>query len=117
MNNKTHDLRISVGDIKNSVGVAIGQDTQASVQQSPQEDAGQITAMLNALVQLIDAHAGALGDAAPAREAVVLACEEAGSPTPRWARIRGLLGLVAPAVAGIAALTDAVDNIRGLIPR
>lgn len=73
--------------------------------------------MLDALVNLIDAHADALSDAAPAREAAVMAREEAGGHAPRWARVRNLLRLISPVVADVAALAAAVDNIRGLIPR
>jgi hypothetical protein len=116
MSKKSQNLKITVGDINHSVGVAIGQDIKASVQQA-QVGTDQIVAMLRDLVGLIDTNADVLDGAAAAREAAVLACEEAESRTPRWARVRDLLIRISPAVTGIASLTEAVDNIRALIPR
>jgi hypothetical protein len=109
--------RISVGDITNSTGVAIGPGARSSVRQQAPADAAQVAAMLRELTGLIDAHAGELGDAGPVREAVAAACEEAASPRPRWPRVTAMLGLIGPAVARVAELTEAVANIRALIPR
>ncbi|HSZ38497.1 MAG TPA: DUF5955 family protein [Trebonia sp.] len=109
---------ISVGNITGSSGIAIGHHAQASsVRQSSPTDPERIAAMLETLADQINAHADDLADAEPAREAAEVARAEAASQAPRWTRVRSMLRLIGPAVAGVAELTQAVDNIRELIPR
>lgn len=112
-NDKNQNYKI--GDIRDSVGVAIGPGAQASVTQQSAVDAAEVIRLLDDLARSVDAYADSLENAADIRESLLAAREEAGRKTARWNRVRDLLKRVGPALAGIEALSQTVSNIWALV--
>jgi uncharacterized protein DUF5955 len=115
MSNNSNGQNITVGDISNSTGIAIGPHAQASVGQPPPIDTAEVIALLNDLARRVDAYEESLENAADIRESLLAARNESARTAPRWDRVRDALKCVGPAVAGISALAQAVNNIWALV--
>lgn len=115
MSNNSDSQNITVGDISNSTGIAIGPHARASGGQPPPVDAAEVIALLDDLARRVDACAESLENAAGIRESLRAARNETARTAPRWDRVRDALRRVEPAVAGISALAQAVNNIWALV--
>jgi hypothetical protein len=115
MSNNSNGQNITVGDISNSSGIAIGSHAQASASQPPPINAAEVIALLDDLARCVDAYAESLENAVDIRESLLVARNETARTTPRWDRVRDALKRVGPAVAGISALAQAVNNIWALV--
>lgn len=117
MGKRNQDQSITVGDISNSTGVAIGSNARARVDQQPSVNAAEVITLLEELARSVDVYADSLDDAAEVQESLQAAQKEAARKIPRWERIREDLNHVGTAVAGIATLAQAVNNIWALVSR
>jgi hypothetical protein len=107
---------ITVGDIKNSTGVAIGQGAHVTVNPQPQPSAqDQVIALLDDFISSLDGYRDSLVDEQGVRRAVTEARAEAGTSSPKWQSVRDKLAAVAKSVAAVAALTEVITNIQALV--
>jgi len=106
---------ISVGNISNATGIAIGHGASASVGRPSQSVQEQALAELDMFIRSLPSFAESLPDANATRSAAVAARTEAAQGSPRWDEVRRLLGRIAVSVAGISALTQAIINIQALV--
>lgn len=116
MSPKKHgNSSISVGNIEDSVGVAIGHGSSVSVHQTRSPAQEEIIALLEEFIRSLGSYGNSLSDAREVRESAIAACAEAAEPSPRWHVVRGLLKGIGASVASVAALTDAINNIQVLV--
>lgn len=116
MNHEEHDAQnITVGDIKGSMGVAIGRNVSVSVNQPSPATREELVTLLNTFIQSLGSYDNALSNSLAIREAAEAARAEAKRPSPRWRVIRGLLKGIAASVSSVAALTDAINNLEVLV--
>lgn len=113
-NRRTSDFRINVGDIENSTGIAIGNNAIVNVNQRQPEWA-ELGALLDAFILSLGRYGDSLGDAQGVQKAAEAARAEVARPSPRWQAVRHKLTTVATGVAGVAALTDAINNMQALV--
>jgi hypothetical protein len=116
MNKDDLNSGITVGDVSDSIGIAIGHHARAYVHQVPTVNVSQIVELIDDLTALINSRAAALADPEEARQIALEARTESMNEAPRWKRVGGLLTNLRLTVAGVASLTAIVDNIRTLIP-
>lgn len=113
---KRQAARINVGNIENSYGVAIGDDNVVKIGSSAAPPAlSDLHAALERLLELLDSHKDAVEDAAGVRESVIEAKCEIEKPSPRLSIVRTLLAGIKASVAGVATLTEAINNIQVLV--
>jgi hypothetical protein len=106
---------ITVGNITNATGVAIGPGASASVDRPSQSVQHQAVAELDKFIRSLPSFAESLPDADATRNAAVAARTKAAHRSPRWDEVRRLLGQIAVSVAGISALTEAIINIQAIV--
>jgi hypothetical protein len=106
---------IRVGNIENSTGIAIGNKVSVAVNQPTASLQTEVSALLDEFVQSLERYGDVLADTQSVRRSVAEARAEVASPTPKWQAVRRTLASIAAAVAGVAALTDAISNIQGLV--
>lgn len=105
----------SVGDIIGSSDVVIGNNSAIVKGESLPQVRHELLSKLDQLMSLLDGHAGSVEDVAGLREALEEAESEVRKPSPRWSIVRALLrGFVAP-VAGVAALTEVLNNVLEIV--
>jgi hypothetical protein len=105
---------IRAGDVQGA-GIVIGHGSSASVQQSLPPSQCEAIALLDEFLRLLASHESSVADASGIRESAVAARTEVGEPSPRWPVVRGLLRGIAAGVAGVSALTGAINNIQALV--
>jgi Family of unknown function (DUF5955) len=106
---------IRVGNIENSTGIAIGDGARVEVNQSPTPNRGEVSALLDEFINLLDRYREALDDAEGVRQSAIEVRAEIARPSPKWQAVRRALASIATAVGGVAALTDAMNNIQALL--
>lgn len=111
------ETNISVGNIENSTGIAIGHGSSASVNQLQPFAEHELISLLDEFIRSLRIHSTSIPDAQDVREAAVAARAEVAKPSPKWHVISGLLTRVAAGVTSVAALTDAINNIQALVAR
>lgn len=112
---KRRATRIKVGDIENSYGVAIGEHNVVKVGYSQPPEPSELAAAFERFLELLDSHKGFVEDAAGVRESAIEVKSEIEKPSPRLAIVRTLLAGIKASVAGVAALTEAINNIQVLV--
>ncbi|HTZ30561.1 MAG TPA: hypothetical protein VMC83_41620 [Streptosporangiaceae bacterium] len=112
---KQQATRISVGDIENSSGVAIGDNNIVRIESSAPLALSGLAPALEDFLKLLDLHKDSVGDAADVRESAIAVKSEIGKPSPRLAIVRTLLAGIKASVAGVATLTEAISNIQVLL--
>ncbi len=118
MNRKKHGgQNITVGDIANSVGIAIGEGASASVNQSSPPTQEELIGLLDEFIRSLGSYDDTLFNSHSIRESAIAARTEAARPSPRWRVIRRLLKGIAASVSGVATLTDAINNLEALVAR
>jgi hypothetical protein len=105
---------IKAGDIQGT-GIVIGHMSSASVNQFQRPDPEHVAGLVDEFIQLLSRYESSIVDAAGIRESAVAARDELTEPSPRWPIVRGLLKGIAAGVAGVSALSAAVNNIQALI--
>jgi predicted XRE-type DNA-binding protein len=115
--NVSGDSRITVRDISSSTGVAIGPGARASVSASGLNTRDEITAQLTRFTQQLAFYQDDVENAGDIQQIAADALAESTRPEPKWQAVRRMLTAVGASVAGIAALTDAVDHIQQLVSR
>lgn len=111
------ESHITVGDISSSMGVAIGPGAYAAVSSSQLEVKEQIRSQLASFAQKFAFYVDEVEDAQEVEQIAAEALAESARPEPRWRAVRRMLTAVGTSVAGIAALTEAIDNIQQLVSR
>jgi hypothetical protein len=119
MNNSGNDGdgRITVGNIDNSTGIAIGHGARASVNQPRSDAQDEISEMLADFIRSLGRYLDYVEDAKDIQETAIDARTEVMRPSPKWQVVRRMLTTIAASVAGVAALTDAINNIQALVER
>lgn len=107
--------KITVGNIENSTGIAIGDGTYVAVNQSMPSAQEEISALLDEFIISIGRHGDSLSDAQGVRQAAETLRAEVARPSPKWQTVRRMLTTVAASVGGVAALTGAINNIQALV--
>jgi hypothetical protein len=105
----------SVGDITGSSDVVIGNNSAIVKGGFLPQVRHDLLGKLDEILSLLDDHAGSVADAAGVREAIEEAESEVRKPSPRWSIVRTLLRGVAVPVAGVAALTEVVNNVLEIV--
>src|SRR5262249_6892200 len=110
------ESHIRVGNIQNSIGVAIGNGARAEVNLSPasQDD---IRASLDDFIRLLGFYGDSLPDLPGVSKTATEARAEVARPSPKWQAVRRMLANIAAGVADVAALTDAINNVQSLVAR
>lgn len=114
---KCGDSSIRVGNIQNSSGIAIGNGTHVTVNQPQSSTRDEVSALLEDFMRSLELYGDSLSDAKGVRELTAAASTEVALPSPKWHAVHRLLARIAGGVAGIAALTDAINNIQALVTR
>ena len=79
---------------------------------APQQEA---LAVLDVFIRKLDLYENSVGDVHRVRQDALGARMEIAEPVPKWERIRSLLRGVAASVAGVAALSDLVNNALSIV--
>lgn len=74
---------------------------------APQQEA---LVVLDEFIRKLDFYENSVGDVHRVRRHALAARTEIAKPLPKWERVRSLLKGVAASVAGVAALSDLVNN-------
>jgi hypothetical protein len=111
------ESHIRVGNIQNSTGVAIGNGARATVNQSHPSEREEVDILLDDFIRSLGLYNDSLADPQGVRESAVEARAEVARPSPKWLAVRRMLTRVSAGVAGVAALTDAINNIQSLVAR
>jgi len=112
---KRGDSNFNVGNIENSTGIVIGNESSVSVNQNVQSMHVEVITQLDEFIRSLGSYDNSLADAHDIRECAVAARAEAAETTPRWHVVSRLLKRIAASVASVAALTEAISNIQTLI--
>jgi len=112
---KRDGLNFSVGNIQNSTGIVIGNESSVSVNQTVPSMHVEVIVQLDEFIRSLGSYGNSLTDAHDIRECAAAARAEAAEPTPRWHVVSRLLKRIAASVASVAALTEAISNIQTLI--
>jgi Family of unknown function (DUF5955) len=115
MSRDKHSRSIRIGNIENSTGIAVGDGAYAAVNQPKPSMQDEVSALLDEFMQSLERYRDALDDAESVRHSVVEARIEVTRPSPKWQIVRQTLTGIAAAVAGVASLTDAINNIQALV--
>jgi hypothetical protein len=118
----SHDKRndeshFRVGNIQNSSGIAIGNGARATVNQSHPSERDEVGILLDDFIRSLGLYNDSVADPQGVRESTVEARAEVARPSPKWLEVRRMLTRVSAGVAGVAALTDAINNIQSLVAR
>jgi hypothetical protein len=105
----------SVGDISRSSDVVIGNHSAIIKGESLTQVQRELLGKLDEFMALLSRHADSVEDAASVRQSVAEAESEVRKPSPRWSIVRTLLRGVAAPVAGVAALTEVINNALGIL--
>jgi hypothetical protein len=116
-NNGNGDAQIRVGNIENSTGIAIGYGAHATVNQPRSDAQAEISEMLADFIRSLGRYLDYVEDAEDVQETAIEARIEVTRPSPKWQVVRRMLATIAASVAGVAALTDAINNIQALVER
>ena len=114
---QNRDTGIRVGNIASSTGVAVGPGASASVHQSLPSRQAEVHELLQAFARTLGYYQDGVDDAEELRRTVGAAQAEVSSSSPVWSAIRRMLTAIAGSVAGVAALTDAINNIQAIVDR
>jgi hypothetical protein len=79
---------------------------------APQQEA---LAVLDEFIRKLDLYEKSISDVHRVRQGALAARTEIAEPLPKWERIRSLLRGVAASVAGVAALSDLVNNALSIV--
>ena len=112
---RNDDSQIRVGDIQNSTGIAIGHRTYVAVNQPRPSAQDEVSALLDDFIRSLGLYGDSLGDAQGVRQSAAAARAEVARPSPKWQAVRRMLTTIAAGVAGVAALTDAINNIQAFV--
>ncbi len=112
--NETH---IRVGNIQNSTGIAIGNAAHTEVNFYEPTARDEVRTLLDDFIDLLTRYSDSLADCYSVRRSAIEARAEVARPSPKWQAVRRMLTTIAAGVAGVAALTDAVNNIQSLVTR
>jgi len=104
-------IGIQVGDVRGN-GIVIGHGSSASVSQSKSSVESEAAVLLDDFIKLLGSYEVSIADVASVRESVAAAADEMSSPSPRWQVVRGLLRGIAPSIAGLSSLTEALTTFR-----
>lgn len=115
MSSEKRGRSIRIGNIENSTGIAIGDGAHASVIQPQPHMRDELSALLDEFMHSLERYGDAIGDAERVRKSVLDARAEVARPSPKWQAVRQTLTRIAASVAGVAALTDAINNIQALV--
>jgi hypothetical protein len=114
-NKRIDDYQIRVGNIQDSTGIAIGNEANAVVNQPRPSLQGEVSALLDEFIRSLELYGDYLDDAQGVRQWAARARAEVARPSPKWQAVRHVLATIAAGVAGVAALTDAINNIQALV--
>jgi hypothetical protein len=114
-NRRSDDSQIRVGDIQNSIGIAIGNGTHVAVNQPQSSVQDEVSALLDDFIRSLGLYGDSLGDAQGVRQSATAVRAEVARPSPKWQAVRRMLTTIAAGVAGVATLTDAINNIQALV--
>lgn len=96
-------------------GNVIGDNSSSMVNihaTAPQQEA---LAVLDEFIRKLGLYENRIGDFHRIRQDALDARTEIAEPLPKWKRIRSLLRGLAPSVAGVAALSDLVNNALSIV--
>ncbi len=96
-------------------GNVIGDNSSSRVNvhvTAPQQEA---LAALDEFIRKLDLYKNSVGDVHRVRQDALAARTEIAEPSPKRERIRSLLRGVAASVAGVAALSDLVNNVLSMV--
>jgi hypothetical protein len=111
------ESHIRVGNISNSTGIVIGSGSRAIVNQSHLSEQREVGILLDDFINSLELYDHSLADPQFVRESAVEARAEVARPSPKWDSVRPMLARIAAGVTGVAALTDAINNIQSLVGR
>jgi len=114
---KRNDESFSIGNIQNSTGIAIGSGAFAAVNQPAPPTRDEVNTLLDDFIRALGVYGASVSDPQGVRETALEARKEVARPSPKWQAVRRMLTTMAAGVAGVAALTDAVNNIQSVVAR
>jgi len=114
---RRRDASISVGNIENSKGIVIGHESSVSVTHYESSSKQELISLLDEFIDSLGTYSTVLPAVHDVHDVTVAARAEIAKPSPKWRVISGLLAKAATGVAGIAVLTDAINNIQALVSR
>jgi hypothetical protein len=114
-NRRESPSKFRVGDIQDSTGIAIGNGAYAAVNQPRLSVQDEVVALLDHFIHSLGLYGDSMSDAQGVRQSAAAARAEVARPSPKWQAVRRMLTTIAAGVAGVAALTDAINNIQALV--
>jgi uncharacterized protein DUF5955 len=97
----------------NGDGNVVGNNSSSYVSKTAPPE---ILTALNDFIRSLARYGNDVPDSRRVRADAEAARSEVAKPEPRWDRVRQALGKVANGVAGVAALSDIVNNIINMLP-
>jgi len=119
MNPRRHDDSsiIKVGNIQSSTGIAIGNNAHVAINEPGSSPRDEIASLLDEFIRTLESYGDSLVNEQGIRKSATAVRAEIARPSPKWPSVRRGLAMIATSVAGIAALTDAINNIQALVSR
>jgi hypothetical protein len=111
------EFHIQMGSIQNSTGVAIGNGAHVTVSQYHPFEPDELRTLLDDFIRSLRLYNDSLPDPQAVLESAVEARAEVAQSSPRWDVVRRMLTGIAAGVSGVAALTEAINNIQSLMGR
>jgi hypothetical protein len=110
---RSEGSRQNMSVVINGDGNVIGDNSSSYVSKTAPPE---ILAALNDFIVSLARYAHDVPDSHRVRADAEAARSELAKPKPRWDRVRDALGKVANGVAGVAALSDLVNNVITMLP-
>lgn len=118
MTSSDNSVSYRVGDVTGT-GIVIGNHSSSSVitgqTLSPMQI--ELSRKLEEFIDLLASHESSVQDAPDVRQSLLKVQREVGVAEPRWGTVRKRLSGIAASVGGVAALTEAMNNILALLGR
>lgn len=98
-------------------GIVIGDNSSVVIGQTQHPMQVELLRKLEEFTDLLAFYESSVEDAPDVLDSLLEAQREVREPEPRWPMLRVSLRRIAASVSGVAALTEAVNNILALLSR